>query len=370
MRKVLILVLLMGLLGSSLALAADPVLVGVFGPLSGNSSIAGIHQKEGALYAAKEINASGGVLGRELEFIFEDDESNPNNTINIMNKFLYRDNVDVTMGSPNSPCVLAVMDIIEEAKTPHIVPSGVAMDITKSGNPYVFRITATDQVFTSTIVDYAVNGLGMKKLAIINDTTDYGQGGAELIQKAMDAHGLKPAAVEGYNVGTQDFTPLLLGIKNSGAEGLIIWGMYTEGAKIVQQVNQLGIDIQLFASTGVTIGNFYDLAGDAANGIIGVTGGFHPNKKDPAAQEFVKEYEAEMGYVPDMNVATGYDAVKVLAQAIKNAGEVDNEKITGAIGNIKGFEGITGTISFDEYGDGGTEALLFKVEDGTPELIQ
>lgn len=166
------------------------VKIGVFAPLSGSMAVAGQRQNDGIRFAADEINAAGGVLGHKLEFIFEDDEGIPANTVNIMNKLLYRDRVVATMGSNNSPSVLAVLDIIKRAETPHIVPSGVAYAITHSGNPWVFRVTATDEVFTKKIVDYAVDSRGFGKFAIIFDTNDYGQGGKNLLQKWLKGHGL------------------------------------------------------------------------------------------------------------------------------------------------------------------------------------
>lgn len=344
--------------------------IGVFGPLSGSSSIAGTRQKDGAQFAADQLNAKGGVLGKKIELIFEDDEGVPANTTNVMNKLLYKDNVLVTMGSPNSPCVLAVMDLIKKAQTPHVVPSGVAMAITHSGNPYVFRITATDEIYSRVLVDHAVKTLGLKKIAIINDTNDYGQGGMELVKKALKDNGLEPVAVEGYNKDSKDFTPQLMKVKNVAADGLVIWGMYTEGAQIVRQVKQLSLNVKVLASTGVTIGNFFELTGSSADGLIGVTGGFHKDKQDATVQQFVKDYEAKKGYKPDMNVATAYDAVMVVAKAIEKANALDKGKIKEALAGLKDFPGLTGKLTFNQYGDGGTEALLFEIQGSQTRLIQ
>lgn len=346
------------------------VKIGVFAPLSGSMAVAGQRQNDGIRFAADEINAAGGVLGHKLEFIFEDDEGIPANTVNIMNKLLYRDRVVATMGSNNSPSVLAVLDIIKRAETPHIVPSGVAYAITHSGNPWVFRVTATDEVFTKKIVDYAVDSRGFGKFAIIFDTNDYGQGGKNLLQKWLKGHGLTPVAVEGYNRETKDFTPQLMNIKNANPDVLVIWGNYTEGAQLVRQIRSMNLPFQVMVSTGVTIGNFYELAGDAANGIIGITGGWHPDRTDPEAIAFIDKFRKAKGYPPDMNVACGYDALMLLAKAMKEAGTVtDKAKIREALSKAT-MDGITGKIVINENGDGGSQALLFKVENGKPVLIQ
>ncbi|MEW6105849.1 MAG: ABC transporter substrate-binding protein [Bacillota bacterium] len=346
------------------------VKIGVFAPLSGSMAVAGQHQNDGIRFAADEINEAGGILGYKLEFIFEDDEGIPANTVNIMNKFLYRDKVVATMGSNNSPSVMAVLDLIKRAQTPHIVPSGVAYAITHSGNPWVFRVVATDEVFTKKIVDYGVKELGFTRFAIIFDTNDYGQGGRDLVMKWLKGHGLSPVAVEGYNKDTKDFTPQLMSVKNANPEALIIWGNYTEGAQLVRQIRSMNLPFQVMVSTGVTIGNFYELAGDAANGIIGITAGWHPQRSDARALDFIERFKKAKGYVPDINVACGYDAVMLLAKAMKEAGTAtDKAKIREALSRVT-MDGITGKIAIDENGDGGTEALLFRVKDGKPVLIQ
>lgn len=372
-QKVGLLLCLASLIASTtLAVHAQSkvVKIGVFAPLSGSMAVAGQHQNDGIRFAGDEINASGGVLGYKLEFIFEDDEGIPANTVNIMNKLLYRDKVVATMGSNNSPSVLAVLDVIKRAQTPHIVPSGVAYAITHSGNPWIFRVTATDEVFTKKLVDYGVSELGFTKFAILFDTNDYGQGGRDLVIKWLKGHNLSPVAVEGYNKETKDFTPQLMSIKNANPQALIIWGNYTEGAQLVRQIRSMNLPFQVMVSTGVTIGNFYELAGDAANGIIGITGGWHPERSDARAVDFIERFKKAKGYVADMNVACGYDAVMLLAKAMKEAGAVtDKAKIREALSKVT-MDGITGKISINENGDGGTEAILFRVKDGKPVLIQ
>lgn len=356
--------------GTNTSSTAVPIKIGMFGPLSGTMSVAGSHQKDGAQFAVDEINAAGGVLGKKLEIIFDDTEGVPQNAVNIMNKFLYKDNVTVTMGSNNSPEVLAVMDQIKKAQTPHIVPSGVAYAITHSDNPWVFRVTATDEIFSQKLVDYAVKNMGLKKFAILYDTNDYGQGGMKLVTAALKGQGLEPVTVQGYNQGTKDFTPQLLKAKEAQADALLIWGNYTEGAQLVRQINQLRIPGKVLVSTGVTIGNFYELAGDAANGIIGVSPGYNPERKDAQAQDFIKKYQTKMNYVPDLNVVMAYDSVKVFAKAVEDAKSTDKKAIRDALAGIKNYQAISGTVTFNQYGDGGTNALMYTVENRKPKLIQ
>jgi len=354
--------------GASQETSIKEIKIGVFGPLTGTMAIGGTHQKDGVQFAIDKINEAGGVLGCKLVPIFEDTEGNAQNAVNIMNKFLYKDEVVATIGSNNSPEVLAVLDMISKAQTPHIVPSGVAGAITKSGNEWVFRITATDVVYSKKLVDFAVNELKAKKVAIIHDTNDYGQGGMTMVTENLKAVGLEPIVVEGYTTGTKDFSPSLLKIKAAGADAIIIWGNYTEGAQLVRQIRELDIPGEVLLSTGITIGNFFELAGDAADNLYGVSSGYSPERQDAVAQNFVKEFNDKAGYIPDVNVALAYDAINVLAKAINDAGKVDKTAVRDALRKIQNFESISGQISFRENGEGGTNSLIFKIEKGKTKL--
>lgn len=371
--KVSVVLLVLLTLTSSLLLGCKPtekvIKIGVFGPLTGTMAIGGTHQKDGVQFAVDKINEAGGLPGYQLVPIYEDTEGNAQNAVTIMNKFLYQDKVLATMGSNNSPEVLAALDMITKAETPHIVPSGVAAAITKAGCEWIFRITATDVVFSKRLVDFAVNELKAKKVAIIHDTNDYGQGGVVLVTENLKAAGLEPVVVEGYTTGTKDFTPSLLKVKAAGADAIIIWGNYTEGAQLVRQIKQLAIPGEVLLSTGVTIGNFFTLAGDAADNLYAVGSGFSPERPDAAAQNFVKEFSDKVGYVPDINVALAYDAVNVLAKAINDAGKIDKTAVRDALRKIQNFEGVSGPLTFKENGEGGTNSLMFKIEKGKVKLL-
>jgi branched-chain amino acid transport system substrate-binding protein len=370
-KGILILMALMVLLGASLSAApSQEIKIGVLGPTTGTMAIGGSRQKDGVQFALDEINAAGGLLGMRVTAIYEDTEGNAQNAVNIMNKFHHRDEVTATIGSNNSPEILAVLDLIAKAETPHIVPSGVAAGITKAGNEWVFRITATDVTFSKALVDYAVKNLKVAKVAVIFDTNDYGQGGRRMVEENLKNHGLTPVVVEGYTTGTKDFSPMLLKVKSSGADALIIWGNYTEGALLVRQIRDLDLKCNVLVATGVTIGNFFQLAGEAADGLYGVTSGFNSQRTDETAVAFVNKFKAKTGYVPDINNVLAYDAITVLAEAIRRAGSIDKTAIRDALRTIQNFNVVSGTIGFRPNGEGGNGYLMLKIEKGTPVLIQ
>lgn len=346
-----------------------PLTIGVFGPLSGALAVAGQHQLDGAQFAADQINAKGGADGHKIVIVSDDTQGVPATATNVVNQLIYQNHVNVLLGSPNSPEVLAVLNLDEKAHVPLVDPSGVALQITHSGDPWVFRITATDQVFSRKLVDYALNTLKVRKIAILYDTSDYGQGGEQLVLSELKADNLTPVAVQGYNDTTNDFTSQLLAIKNAGAQAIVLWGLYTQGAEILHQMQGLGMKTPVLASSGVTIGNFYQLAGSAANGMTGVTGGFSPLETNATAQNFIKQFNAKMHYVPDLNDVLAYDAVMVTANAVETAHSTSAAKLRAALASTQNYPGVSGPISFDKNGDGGTTALLFRVEDGKQQLL-
>ena len=346
--------------------ASKEITVGVFGPLTGSMAVGGTHQRDGIQFAIDEINANGGLCGGKytLKAIYEDTEGNSENAVTIMNKFLYKDKVDMTMGSNNSPEVLAILDMITDAKVPHIVPSAVSMAITESGSQYIFRCSSTDRLYTKTLVDYIVNELGANNIAIMYDTNDYGVGGKTLCDEYLAGYGITPVIEEGYATGAKDFSTSLLKIKSAGCQSVIIWGNYTESGQIVKQIRELDLDIDVFLSTGSTVGNFYELAGSDANGCYGVTAGFIPARTDEVAVKFKTDFQKSQNFEPDVNVVLGYDALKVYAAAIEKAGSADKEAVRQALRDLT-YEGVSGTIDFDETGDGGSATILFVIKDGT-----
>ena len=350
---------------------AEVLTIGVFGPLTGTMAVGGTHQKDGIQYAIDEINANGGLCGGKytLAAIYEDTEGNSENAVTIMNKFLYKDNVICTMGSNNSPEVLAVLDMIDEAQTPHIVPSGVSMAITASGSEWVYRCTATDVLYSKMLVDYSVNSLKSANIAVMYDTNDYGVGGKNLVEQYLADYSITPAVEEGYATGSKDFSSSLLKVKSAGCDTLILWGNYTEAGQIVKQIRELGLDINIMLSTGATIGNFYELAGADANGCYGVTSGFSTGRTDEVAVNFMEAYAASHDYGADVNVVMAYDATMVLAAAIEAAGSADKTAIRDA---LKGLvdEGISGAIDFKDIGEGGSATLMYVITDGTNGTVE
>jgi branched-chain amino acid transport system substrate-binding protein len=211
--------------------------------------------------------------------------------------------------------------------------------------------------------------LGHNRIAIIHDTNDYGTGGMRLVSAHLRSRGIEPVLIEGFSTGTRDFAPPLIRIRAANAQAIIVWCNFTEGAQLVRQIRELGIPGEVLLATGVTIGNFFELAGDAADNLYGITSGYSPMRTDPEALAFIQRFSAAMGYTPDVNNVLAYDAMIVLGKAIADAGSTDNVAIRDALRRIQGFPALSGPISFLENGEGGTQSLIFRIDNGVVSLV-
>ena len=345
--------------------AADPVKIGILGPMTGPGSLMGQGMRDGVMLAFDKVNQAGGINGSKLEPVVLDDQAQISLGMNAIKKLVYKEEVLAVLGTPNSPVCLATMQVSAKAKTPQIM-FGVAPKITQSGNQWILRITPSDMVMAGNYVDFAVKKLGLKKLAILHDSSDYGKGPLPTLKSKMKELGLEPVQVESFNVGDKDFAGQLNNIKNSGADGVFLWGLYVEGAQILIQARQLGMEMPFLASSGVLQGAFLKLAGKAAEGLYITT---YFSLDDPAqrVQNFIKEYEPKYGK-PTPTSALAFDGANVLINAMKKVG-FDREKIRQELRSIKGYKGVTGLIQTDEFGQGGQSSIIMQVKSGVPKVV-
>lgn len=353
------------LLFPAAAVAADDIKIGILGPMTGPGSLMGQGQRDGALLAIGKINAAGGIKGRKVAPIIMDDQAQITLGVNAMKKLVYKDEVLAVLGTPNSPVCLATMRVAAKAKTMQIM-FGVAPKITQSGNPWILRITPSDLVMAANYVDFVVKKLGLKKLAILHDSSDYGKGPLPTLKKRMKQLGLKPVLVESFNVGDKDFAGQLNNIKHAGADGVFLWGLYVEGAQIIIQAKQLGLNMPFMGSSGVLQGAFLKLAGKAANGMY-LTTYFSLDNPAKRVQDFIKEYKPKYGKPTPLS-ALAYDGANVLIEAMQKVG-FDRDQIRKYLRDIKGYKGVTGRIETDKNGQGGQSSIIMKVENQVPKVV-
>jgi branched-chain amino acid transport system substrate-binding protein len=340
------------------------VVVAMLQPLTGAAAVVGKNGEQGAQLAVKQINDAGGVNGTKIKLEVEDTAGDTATGTNAYAK-LIADHPVALVGPNYSSVALALVDKVTSDKVP-MLAGALSPDLTKSASPYVFRIRSSDAVGAQNLVDYATGQLGLKSFALISESSDYGQGGIGSVKADLQAKGITPLTEQTFNTGVNDLTSQVLAIKNSGAEATIYWGSQDPAALFAKQAKQLGYTGTILGSNAYTDSSVLGLAGDAANGIYAVVN-FIPVGDDPALKSFVSAYNSAYGADPDSYAASFYDAINLLAAAMK-AGGPTADGIATALKTIS-YPGLTGTFHYHDNGEmaGGQE--ICQVQNGAPVVI-
>ena len=344
--------------------------IGVVGPESGGAAQLGQGQRKAVQMAVDEINAKKLAGEWKLEVFFEDDEGNPTKSASATNKLIQQSQVNVLIGAIHSSATLADMVVTARAGLPQLTAGSTGTSITEQGNKWIFRTAVNDGFQANALMKYAKDVLKIKKVATFTAADDYGQSGAKLLEAAAQREGLQLVAKPTYNNGDKDFKPQLLTIKDGGAEGIFMWGLYQDAALIGKQARQLGMNAQLFGASGMAAQKLIELGGDAVQGLI-LTQTFLPDSPDAKVNEFVSKYKEKYKENPIPHAAQAYDTVYILADAVKKANGVKPDALRDAIAKTSGLKLVTGSPKFNDKGDDIGKNLLVTVIKGTKfELIK
>ena len=339
---------------SAFGMAAEPIKIGVSGPFTGGSAPMGASMRDGVKLAVTEINAKGGVLGRQLQLIERDDEAKNERGVQVAQELINKEKVVATLGFINTGVALAAQRFYQEAKIPVInnIATGTIITHQFPDQPdnYIFRTSANDTIQSAMIVDEAVTRYKYTKVAILADSTNYGQLGREDLEKALDKKGVKPVAVEKFNIKDVDMTAQLLKAKQAGAQVVLTYGIGPELAQIANGMEKLGWKVPLIGSWPLSMGNFIDNAGKNGEGTrMPQTFIQDPNtpKRKAFIDGYVKAYNPPAGRMPSpVSAAQGYDSVYLLVAAIKQAGTTDGPKVKDALENLnEKVEGVVTTYN-------------------------
>jgi branched-chain amino acid transport system substrate-binding protein len=332
--------------------AQAQIRIGVFGPMTGDAAGYGNSLREAVELVVKEKNAAGGVLGQKIEVIYGDDAGKPEQAVSVAKRFTTRDRVLIMLGSISSPASLAASQVAAQDQTPQIVISGTAQRITRQGNKWVFRSAVPDTKLAGDLADFIAERFpNIKKIGFIYVNDDFGKGGFDAFKNRAGKHNIEIVAEERYTRGDLDFTAQLSRIRAAGAQGLVDWSRYAEGALIAKQTQQMGFDIPRFGSDGQAHPKFRELGGDATNGWYYPTH-FSPATAAaiPAAQPFIKKIAEAYNKEADYVHAQAYDAITAAILAIEKAGKAEREAVRDALRSVE-FDGVRGRFAFDETGD-------------------
>jgi branched-chain amino acid transport system substrate-binding protein len=326
---------------------AQTIKIGVDGPFTGGSSSMGVSMRDGVRLAAKEINAAGGVLGKKLELIERDDEAKNERGVEIAQELINKEKIVAVVGFINTGVALASHRFYQDAKIPVINNVATGTALTKgpsfpfkdAKDVFVFRTSARDEIQSPMIVNEAITVRGFKKVAILADSTNYGQLGQADLIKALAAKNITPVTTEKFNVGDTDMTAQVLKAKSAGAEAILTYAIGPELAQIANSMAKVGWKVPLIGSWTLSMANFIDSAGKNGEGAI-MPQTFIQAPTNAKRKAFIEAYLKEFKPKGDridspVSAAQGYDSVYLLAAAIKQANSLEGDKIRLALEDLK-----------------------------------
>jgi branched-chain amino acid transport system substrate-binding protein len=341
-------VLAAALLCASMAFAgggkdSNTVSIGAVFPLSGSVAFYGNESRDGAQLAIDEINAAGGLLGKKLALVSEDDEGNAEKSVNAFTKLATRDKVTIVLGSSTSGATQAMTSLAQQAKVILISPSATNIDVTRAGD-FIFRACFIDPFQGVVGADFAYNTLGSRRAAILYDAgADYNTGLAESFRTQFRANGGQVAADEAYQSGDVDFNAQVTRIKAANPDVVYLPNYYNDVSLQAKQLRDQGVRCALVGGDGWD--SLIDNAGDEAlNGFW--SAGFASDTTDPKGVGFVKSFTAKYNRPASQFAALGYDAMMLVVDGIKAAGSFDTTAVKNAMAKLNGSY-VTGNIRFD-----------------------
>ena len=333
--------------------------------LSGTGATAGTNFDNGLKLAFKEINAAGGILGRKVDVVSVDTQSNPGIAKALTQKAI-DDGAYVVMGPVFSGSIMVSMAETKKAEIPNFT-GGEAAAITQQGNPYIFRTSFTQATAMPKVAKYLKDNVKAKSVALMWVNNDFGKGGRDTMMKALDAQGIKAAADIPTDPGQVDFSSAVLKAKQANADALFIYLNEEESARALRELKKQGYDKPMIGETTLTGQKVIELAGDAANGAIAHVG-LTADAPQPAIKAFDEKFQKEYKYKSDHNGMKGYSAAYVVKAITEKNKKFDSKEFAkamhGAKISVKDYPGVLLDVTFDNNGDLDRESFLVKVVNG------
>jgi branched-chain amino acid transport system substrate-binding protein len=332
------------------AIAANPIKIGMVAPLTGPTAESGQYQIQGARLAVEEINQAAGQNGQRLELVVEDNQDTNPGTVLAFSRLASNPEFAAFIGPIRSTQIHAMEPDVLKVGKPVLI-GGTDPALTHVGNPWFFRFRPNDIYSARVIADFGVKVLGKKKWAIVHSTDAFGTAGMKSLVDSLKTMGIEPVLIQGYSNNSQDFTPVALSLRRSGAD---VMGTYMpfepDQGIFAKQLRQLGVMLAWVGSPTTISTTALKLAGPALYGSYAVAD-FHKDSSE-AAQAFSTRYQTAYKLAPDFFSAWNYDAVRVLAYALGNVKSLRPDAIRDAILAVEGYAGAEGIYNFDKNGDG------------------
>jgi branched-chain amino acid transport system substrate-binding protein len=344
--------------------ADNPIKVGEFASLSGKEATFGISAHEGTLLAVEGLNAAGGVLGRKLQLITEDDLSKAGEPATVVNKLIARDNVVAVLGEVASSRSLEAAPICQQNQIPMVSPASTNPKVTETGD-YIFRVCFIDPFQGTVMANFDYKTLKARKVAVFTDVkSDYSKGLAKYFKECFVKLGGEITVELDFNGGDKDFKAQLTAIKASNPDAVFVPGYYTDVALICIQARQLELNVPLTGGDGWESDELVKIGQAAVEGNYFSTH-YAPDVATDQSRKFVADYRQRFkGKTPDAMAALGYDSALILADALKRAGATDGPKLRDALAATKNFPGVTGVTTINEHRDATKPAVILQVTNG------
>ncbi len=347
--------------------SGDTIKIGLVSMITGDNPLNGERMNQGVQLAVDEVNANGGVLGKQVELEIVDDQTLQDVAVTCVQK-LAADGVAGIIGPHRSTNAIAVADTVASLQVP-LLTGGTSPSIADLENPYLFRGRASDSIFAEAAADYAVKNLGAKKLGLFYNNDDFGTGALGVVQAYCEENNIELVA-EGHNTGDKDFTAQIMKMQTEGIDCALIWTHDPELAIHARQIYELGLECQVVSSPGVTMSQVLGMVeADYVEGWYGVTD-FVSTSTQENVVEFIDAFKAAYGIEPELYAASYYGCAKVLLQAIEDAGSADREAVKEALEKISDMTVPNGTATCDENHDLIHNINVAKIENLTPVFIE
>jgi branched-chain amino acid transport system substrate-binding protein len=359
------------LAGASATLSQETINIANIVELSGTGATSGTNFKNGVELAVKEINASGGILGKKIVTTTSDTQTNPGIAKGLTQKAIDND-VFAIFGPVFSGSIMVSMAESRKAEIPNFT-GGEAASITLQGNPYVFRTSFTQATAMPKVARYIKDVAKLKSIAIIYVNNDFGKGGLEMIKKALDGSSTKVLAEISTDAGQVDFSAAVLKAKQASPDGVFAYTNEEESARLLRELRKQGWTKPVIGETTLTSQKVVELAGEAANGAVGHVG-LTVDAPLPAIRAFKAKFEKEYKYVSDHNGMKGYSGIYMLQAAIEKVGKLDRKAVANAMHSLKvttdKYPGALMDTEFDKNGDLDRMSFLVEVKNGKGEVVE
>jgi len=355
--------LLLGLACSKPRAPDAAIAIGEYSSMTGTTATFGQSTDQGIRLAVDEINASDGVLGRRLAVFLEDDQSRPEEAATAATKLVNQKHVVAMLGEASSSRSLAAAPICQANRVPMVSPSSTNPRVTEVGD-YIFRVCFIDSFAGAVMARFAAGSLKLTRVALLVDVrNDYSIGLATYFREQFKTLGGQILAEQSYSEGDSDFHAQLTQLKAVNPEAIYVPGYYTEVGTIARQARELGIKAPFLGGDGWDSPKLWEIGGEALNGSY-FANHYSVDDPNPAVQKFVGDYRARYKLVPDALAALGYDAARILADAMRRAGSTAGEKVRDALAATKDFPGVTGKITLNADRNPIKPAVMLRIENG------